>query len=393
MSILRTMGPLGSRASSDVPSSSSEGLAISAPAESSDGGGGGGGGGGDGARHLGSFSSSAGRRAAPLAAGVSSSSGSGLLPHIGSAGGGGAGNGAGVAPGVKWWQRGDGTVRREELAAATVDDVIAVFTEYHQAVVAALADLDREEEMNEDTFSGAQDQQLFKQACSGAGGGGEAAAATVSSTEGGGTIVFWYYGSGAPPKGLDPRGARARLYAAVNRYCGAVKHLHLLRPDVVIPVLGLDLGTRAPKAGVPPGFWHRVVAALRLSTRQRQSIVAMHDVHSRNISGWAAIRGQSGGKRQGMGGAGLKHVPTAAASRHELPPGHFREPALCTDLETGPHLPLSSRPPKEPLSLPTATNPCPLRPVPRSVLAERVQLQAQLASAQQAGEGMDGRLW
>ncbi|KAI8468904.1 MAG: hypothetical protein J3K34DRAFT_293281 [Monoraphidium minutum] len=77
-------------------------------------------------------------------------------------------------------------------------------------------------------------------------------------------------------------GAEARIYDLVNRHMGALKHLHLLNPRVLLPLMATNMETGQPLAApAPDSFWRRVASRLALTQRQRDGAAAMRGLHAR----------------------------------------------------------------------------------------------------------------
>jgi len=77
----------------------------------------------------------------------------------------------------------------------------------------------------------------------------------------------------------------------VNRYLGAIKHIHLLHPAAIIPLLGTNLETGEKLCPVPAGFWRRVVAGVQWSKAQRECVVEMHAMHFKAIARCGGLGG------------------------------------------------------------------------------------------------------
>lgn len=200
-------------------------------------------------------------------------------------------------PAQSWWERTDGAVAKEELEAATQAEVVCLFMDYVAACRRGLAALAEEEEDGEcamdegeggssegrgampapPTSTGAADAPTAATGADGAGG----QPADGCQPPAGGLFLF---DSSIPRPAAGS--ARRVLFDLVNTRIGMVKHLLLLHPKIIVPLIGVDLQTGARAEGSEYGhaFWARVVAALALSEEQRAGIVAARELHEREMA-------------------------------------------------------------------------------------------------------------
>jgi len=182
------------------------------------------------------------------------------------------------------------------------------------------------------------------------------------------------------PPPLNPRSIPAQTQPQVNRYMGAIKHIHLLKPSVLIPQMGTNLETGEAVGTVPDSFWQGVVRRLKITGGLGEERICM---------GWGMGRGRGWGE-------GSTATPCARASWL----CGWSVSTCCLSL------PLASRkfvrPTKQPSRRPPPPTPTtPTRPPTADqqreevvamhrvwsaqnerVLAERAELQTRLAAAQ-----------
>ncbi|GBF89278.1 hypothetical protein Rsub_02155 [Raphidocelis subcapitata] len=202
----------------------------------------------------------------------------------------GAGPPAAPAPrSVRWWERADGTVSRGELEATTQSDLALLLRDFTAACRRGLAALGEEEEGEGEEVGCPMEEGTPDGDPEGApptSGAGDDAGRPAGAEQPPPRRSFLLYGS-ALPRAAAACPARRALFDLVNSRLGAVKHLHLLRPGVVVPLLGVHLETGAPARGPAfgRGFWARAAAALGLSEGQRAGIAAMWELHARQMAG------------------------------------------------------------------------------------------------------------
>jgi hypothetical protein len=121
---------------------------------------------------------------------------------------------------------------------------------------------------------------------------------------------------------------------------GAMRCLHLVKPSVIIPLMGTDLETGAPLPPVPERFWARVVAELGLTPRQRGDVVGLNGMwaamHARCAGGAAGARGHGRPRRKGrMREAPLRQgeraAPPSPLPRRPHPPAALRRRSIMTE--------------------------------------------------------------
>jgi hypothetical protein len=82
---------------------------------------------------------------------------------------------------------------------------------------------------------------------------------------------------------------------------GALRCLHLVKPGVVIPLMGTNLESGARVPSVPDRFWRHVAGQMRLTARQHADVVAMRLVWEGMHARWAGRvgAGRAGSRRRG----------------------------------------------------------------------------------------------
>lgn len=94
-----------------------------------------------------------------------------------------------------------------------------------------------------------------------------------------------------------PGAGRPRCTQVV-RYVSAFKHLHLLKPEALIPLMGTNLETGA-RAAPPDAFWRGVVSKLALTPEQREDVRATHELYQSQLAGCARAARAAGGRARG----------------------------------------------------------------------------------------------
>ncbi|GBF99343.1 hypothetical protein Rsub_11755 [Raphidocelis subcapitata] len=171
----------------------------------------------------------------------------------------------------QWWALSRCRDPAARIKRFSMDDTSALHREYLALLAPALEALDAEE--------GSPGLQGAASSPSGQSGAQSGDGAWLSEE----SPLLFYGAARVPPEYGPPGSARARVYGLVNRYLGAVKHIHLLNPCAVDTLIGsnLESGARQP---VPCGFWRAVLAALRLTPAQAEDFCAINELYMQHIA-------------------------------------------------------------------------------------------------------------
>lgn len=115
-------------------------------------------------------------------------------------------------------------------------------------------------------------------------GGPNVAVAVSGDALAGEEHQFLFYARAKLPPGYVPGSPLARIYSLVNKYVGAIKHIHLLNPSAVDTLIGVNLQTGGAQS-MACGFWRNVVEQLQFTPTQVEDLCAMHELFMHHVSG------------------------------------------------------------------------------------------------------------